>query len=173
MRCIMRRRLFTLVAAGSFLVCVATCALWVRSHSRRDVFVVRLGVGNDFWLETCRGGVQLVRGRSTPPHELYSSWWVVTFPAALPAASWHGFGAVSTTMPLIAGDGIARSLQLSVVTIPFYFITPLAAATPVAWLISYRRRRRADRLGLCPRCGYDLRATPDRCPECGREATPA
>ena len=45
------------------------------------------------------------------------------------------------------------------------------AALPLARGALFIRRRRRNREGHCAKCGYDLRATPDRCPECGT-ATP-
>jgi hypothetical protein len=50
-------------------------------------------------------------------------------------------------------------------------IWPVAAVSGVVWCVLARFRRvreRIDAQGLCPNCHYDLRATPGRCPECGK-----
>jgi hypothetical protein len=54
---------------------------------------------------------------------------------------------------------------------PLWVVALVTGASPLASIAMALRRyikfRRASREGLCMKCGYDLRATPDRCPECG------
>jgi len=46
-------------------------------------------------------------------------------------------------------------------------------AWPLVGLWLWHRQNRIHRraANVCRRCGYDLRATPRRCPECGTEAS--
>lgn len=54
------------------------------------------------------------------------------------------------------------------VVCPFFVFMPVGMLIGLFVLMSAPagRRRRAD-AGVCAVCGYDLRATPNRCPECG------
>lgn len=53
---------------------------------------------------------------------------------------------------------------------PLWPVVLVGVATGV-WLVTSMHRRRAwEREGRCAGCGYDLRASPARCPECGHAA---
>jgi hypothetical protein len=83
----------------------------------------------------------------------------------------------STSVRFDPGTGAARTevteqwLTGWTAWVPLWLIVALAAALPagrlVAWGARRRRERRLRREVRCPACGYDLRATPDKCPECG------
>jgi predicted amidophosphoribosyltransferase len=54
--------------------------------------------------------------------------------------------------------------------VPHWLAVAVMSVLPVL-AIGARRRRRDP--SICATCGYDLRATPQRCPECGRESVHA
>ena len=90
-----------------------------------------------------------------PPNSnvvLANGWWTKL-----------GFDFSHCTPPArIAGGQVHRDHG----AIPLWLIAPLFAVLPVRWARGSARHRRLEP-GRCGVCGYDLRATPHRCPECG------
>ena len=52
--------------------------------------------------------------------------------------------------------------------VPFWFVCAASIPLPLWWLRRRVRGRRRAAAGQCLGCGYDLRASVGRCPECGR-----
>jgi hypothetical protein len=89
------------------------------------------------------------------------AWGEVESPFTYPTTL--GFAVMNREVPLSAHTRIEYRMLI----LPHWFVLALAAVTGSIMPLRVARRRRFSRRGLCPRCGYDLRATPDRCPECG------
>ena len=71
------------------------------------------------------------------------------------------------------GDSSFTLWAFRYLTVPYWLLAAVFALLPAVWV--RRRRRRAlvrYRLerGLCGGCGYDLRSSTGRCPECGAPA---
>lgn len=53
------------------------------------------------------------------------------------------------------------------IVVPHWAVASFASILPGIWVVRLWRANRRSPLGYCPTCGYDLRASNDRCPECG------
>jgi hypothetical protein len=181
--------LFAAFAAGSLIGCVAAAGAWGRSYLAGDTFGHR--AGDRVWMIGVGGGrLAIVRVDFVPP----PSWvgadgaWrhdggppdaYVPDPSFIGADRWafDAAGVRYATRTIDGRDangrlgyrGVDRS-DARLIVVPLAYITALFAVAPAAWLVGFRKRRRHAarvRRGLCEHCGYDLRASPGRCPECG------
>jgi hypothetical protein len=141
-----KRRLFNLLAAVSLVLLVASVLFWIVSylpphaHVRvRDGRVLLIFITSN---ETVFEGSQRVGQRDW-------SWDL----------DWLGISTMRGRSPRF-GDSFVISIS---------FLWPVLALTPlpVWWVVDRRLRKSRHGRQLCAKCGYDLRATPDRCPECG------
>ena len=169
----MKRQLFNFAAAVSLLLCVATLGLWISSifvwprvdyrnaDSHTDVYT-------GWVLNSIVGRVGITRVRSHGAIERDETTWL-----------WY-------TVPISGELSLSERLGLRLPSLdyrdwPEYFYWSLHipcwmlfltfAVLPVAWLTVQKRVALRHIHQRCQQCGYDLRATPSRCPECG--AVPA
>ena len=86
---------------------------------------------------------------------------------ALPGADRFGFriGRVDDLVATTLGNEVDYALL-----VPHWFLILLASILPLRALWMMRRQLHRARRGLCAACGYDLRGSTDRCPECGLPA---
>lgn len=83
-----------------------------------------------------------------------------------------GFG-VRRWQQTVTAYGPAYTNYYLGASIPFWLLAVLCGVGPALHARRQRVRRRRRAGGLCLACGYDLRGTPEQCPECGTGVDPA
>ena len=169
----MKKWFFNFVVGMSLLLFVATAGLWVRSYWKFDHVYYRQSANGDriiYDVFSCYGSVGASYGHEVGSEDLITnSTFIITCGEANGEASvnmmeglggWYrfGFGYANFIIP---------KLRVVAVMAPHWLLMLLFLILPLNRFVRFRRRRNRLRKGLCLRCGYDLRATPDRCPECG------
>jgi hypothetical protein len=159
------RILCNVATALSAVLCMASAVLWARSYSGDEFWMLRRAPQRDWVLQIARPDTaDLAAGLNVVPD---------TFQGFSHIRTPHDYIAMTRADdPQISmlGVGIGRTSAMQWIRMPLSLMTLLFGAAPFLRLRTYRRKRR--RLpGHCRKCGYDLRATPDRCPECGAAPT--
>lgn len=78
------------------------------------------------------------------------------------------FDKVTFDVGPVGSEGLSYATDGHVFIVPCWVMLVLFGVLPLMPLVSaIRRLRRHKSVGTCQHCGYDLRATPERCPECG------
>lgn len=176
-------RLLFWASAAALLLCAS---IWVRGYFRDDWLAFTARYNGHFRRWACENvhGVLLLSYEHQNPKSRVGSlevngWAFESHPAADlvgwpgPVDQWHGiligYSYEYAYAPLLsaATPGFGDHMDHDDITRYLWFppwLPMLILAGLMIWLFPRSRRKRA---GFCSKCGYDLRATPERCPECG------
>ena len=176
----MKHNLFTLASVLCLLLCVTTAVLWlvtlfrpIEYSSTRDFYSAKGLTSHSSpefqrykYLGIAHGVISVQWLQNLPERPRFPI--VASFrgyPLKLPLRpATLGFSAYLRRDPAIGYGPEAKYRQFS---FPLWLIAAAAAGLPGRWaLICYRNRKRIE-TERCAQCGYDLRAAPSRCPECG------
>jgi hypothetical protein len=169
-----KQHLLNFLTLTSLLLCGAVLVLWVRSYRACDA-LVRPARAGDRLCVTSEFGVLVLewegplRGAVLPGWEYFQS----PLPRRWPVRT--GMMGFETYRGRVTHFVRLPPSTLKGVVVPHWAVALALAALPARWVLRLSRARLARRrrdAGLCRACGYDLRATADKCPECGH-APPA
>jgi hypothetical protein len=166
-------------SSASLTLFMLTATAWIYSHRTWRT------VQWNSTAQTTDVGIVLVCGRVSinwtrvgdPFANLVPGWFTDTRPASEfdPVKNEEGWrrqnvrfrvaGIIIATKRFPGFNGWYLQLPLWLITMPA-LVLPLIALR--RWCVGRYRRLS----GLCPSCGYDLRESKDRCPECGRAIVP-
>ena len=154
------KSIFVKTMAGVSVICfLAITGLWVRSYWVADV--VGFHKSDEVWSIVSANGT-IITGRFNG-RRLGSS---------KPVAPKLTYGKGSPELVLSFYQLIySRGLNNRNRYVQFPHWSAVTVFGAMSFFFVHKCRRSRHAIGHCPTCNYDLRATPDRCPECGTAAT--
>ena len=173
----MKRRIFNAMAVVSAVLCVVSIMMSVRSASHFDGVEYEFSPPMDATASVWSGMHTLIfdlRSDDRPPNHP-GSWRVTSCAGSRAQENCEIELGTADDCPGIHFMGFRASRWrspngrefLSFVTIPYMAVSLVGLVLPAPKLRTLRGATSRRRHGKCESCGYDLRATPERCPECG------
>lgn len=171
------------ISGFSALSVVVLLGIWIRSHyvgdeffltnaARSKLMMLAWGQGGLGWFTHELPPIELYQGqRLTPRSENYRRIKPPRYPNQMFPYAYAGAGILGDTRATFLFQDQQNNFGMCrQVTVPIWSLICVSGALTVPGMIQFRRKLKSSRLthaGLCSACGYDLRATPERCPECG------